>query len=64
MRLHSVLPWPPIAFQPAKKTEMSRRSKAAEKAAKALAGQTQRVPPAKRDFDADESPDDRLDIIV
>ena len=64
MHVHSVLTWPPVALPALKKTETPRRSKAAEKAAEALAAQTQRVPPPRHDFEEDESPGDQFDITV
>jgi hypothetical protein len=64
MRMHSVLPWPSIAFGPTKKAEKSRKSKAAEESPRVLAAQRRRVPPPTDDGDARDPPNEKIDIFV
>jgi hypothetical protein len=67
MRVHQLLPWPVAVFQPAKKQEEVRRSKAAEQALKSLIAQTDRVPPPRDDRHDDESddpPSEKINIVI
>jgi hypothetical protein len=64
MRIHSVLPWPPINFRPAKPSEKSRKSKAAEQKSEPLAVQQHRVPPPTDDDDDHDPSHEKIDILV
>jgi hypothetical protein len=64
MRIHSVLPWPPIDFRATKASEKSRKSKAAEQKSELLAVQQHRVPPPTDDDDGHDPSHEKLDIFV
>jgi hypothetical protein len=65
MRLHSFAPWPPPTLQPVRKQEKTRKSKAVDASVKTSASRVNGVQARqKRTEDEDDSPGDRLDIIV
>jgi hypothetical protein len=49
MRLHSFLPWPPAAFEPARKEEKPRKPKAVDETVAAHAVQPVPHPPQPKD---------------
>jgi hypothetical protein len=67
MRVLPLIAWPPAVFQPAKKQEEVRRSKAAEQALKSLIAQTDRAPSPRDDHHDDESddpPNEKINIVI
>jgi hypothetical protein len=64
MRMHSILPWPPITLQPLRKQEKTSRSKAAEQGLASFSVGPRRVPPSHAEREGDDPPGDNIDIVV
>ena len=70
MRLHSIIPWPPATFQPARKEEKTEKKpkvvepKTVEQGLELSATRVNRAPPSKQDFEDEDSPGENVDITV
>jgi len=64
MRMHSILPWPPITQQPLRKQEKAKRAKAAEQTLDVFGEGSLRVPPPPRENEGGDPRGENIDIVV
>jgi hypothetical protein len=64
MRMHSILPWPPITLRPLRKQENTKRSKATEQSLASFGVEPRRVPPSHAEQEGDDAPGENVDIVV
>jgi hypothetical protein len=64
MRMHSMLPWPPVVLPPERKTEPSRKTKTTDTSLNLSESAVYRVPPPPKDPNSDDPPGDNVNITV
>ena len=63
--MHSIIPWPPATFQPARKEEKTeKKPKLVEQEVELSTVRVNRAAPKKHEFEGDDPPGENVDIVV